>query len=70
MKPGMTVPARCWEMVMRKLAYSIHEVCRETSFGKTKVYQLCSEGKLDARKIGRRTIITGESLERLIAGGA
>jgi len=55
---------------MRKLAYSVREVGRETTFGKTKIYELIAGGKLEARKIGRRTIITGESLERLIAGGA
>jgi excisionase family DNA binding protein len=55
---------------MRKLAYSVSEVCRETTFGKTKIYELIAAGKLDARKIGRRTIITGESLERLIEGEA
>lgn len=48
---------------MRKLAYSISEVCRETSFGKTKIYELIAAKKLDARKIGRRTIVTGDSLE-------
>ncbi len=52
-----------------KLAFSIAEVCQQITCGKTKVYELIAANKLDARKIGRRTIVTGESLERLIAEG-
>ena len=39
------------------LAYSVSEACRMSSLGKTRLYQLISEGHLEARKIGRRTVI-------------
>ena len=52
------------------LAYSIADACRVSSIGKTRLYQLINEGKLEARKIGKRTLIPAESLRRLIAGEA
>lgn len=30
------------------IAYSVSEACRVSSLGRTKIYQLISEGKLDA----------------------
>lgn len=53
---------------LEPIAYSIAEACRVSSLGKTRVYQLISEGKLEARKVGKRTLIPAESLRRLIAG--
>jgi len=47
-------------------AVSVKEVCSATSLGRTKVYQLIEEGRLDRRKVGRRTLITVESIERLL----
>jgi len=52
------------------LAYSISDACRVSSIGKTRLYQLINEGKLEARKLGKRTLIPAESLRRLIAGEA
>jgi excisionase family DNA binding protein len=50
------------------LAYSVAEACRATSLGKTRIYQLINAGQLSARKVGKRTLISAESLRRLIAG--
>ena len=50
------------------LAYSVKEACRVSSIGRTRLYQLIAEGRLEARKIGRRTIIPAESLRALIEG--
>lgn len=50
------------------IAYSIADACRVSSIGKTRLYQLINEGKLEARKLGKRTLIPAESLRRLIAG--
>lgn len=52
------------------LAYSIADACQLSSLGKTYVYKLIKEGKLTARKVGNRTLITAESLRRLIDKGA
>jgi excisionase family DNA binding protein len=50
------------------LAYSIADACRITSIGRTRLYALIAEGRLDVRKIGRRTIIPAASLRALIGG--
>lgn len=50
------------------LAYSISEACRITSIGRTRLYGLIAEGRLEVRKIGRRTLIPAASLRALIEG--
>lgn len=52
------------------LAYSIAEAARVTTLGKTRIYELIREGKLQARKIGKRNIIPASSLRALIEGEA
>ncbi len=51
------------------LAYSIPDACRVSTICKTGIYALIAAGKLEARKIGRRTVIPADSLKRLIAEG-
>lgn len=50
------------------LAYSVAEACRVSSLGRTRLYSLISEGRLEARKINKRTLIPAASLRRLIDG--
>ena len=50
------------------LAYSIADACKVSSIGKTRLYSLIAEGRLEARKIGRRTLIPAASLRALIEG--
>lgn len=50
------------------LAYTVAEACRVSTIGKTRLYQLIAEGKLEARKIGKRTLIVAASLRSLIEG--
>lgn len=52
------------------LAYSIADACRVSSIGRTRLYSLIKEGKLDARKVGKRTLIPAASLRALIEGKA
>lgn len=52
------------------LAYSVTEACRVTSIGRTRLYILIAEGRLEVRKIGRRTLIPAASLRALIEGEA
>jgi len=52
------------------LAYSVADACKVSSIGKTRLYALIAEGRLDARKIGKRTLIPAASLRRLIEGDA
>lgn len=51
------------------LAYSIADAVRVSSIGRTRLYALINEGRLEARKIGKRTLIPAASLRRLIEGG-
>ncbi|OHC97812.1 MAG: excisionase [Sphingomonadales bacterium RIFCSPLOWO2_12_FULL_63_15] len=57
-------------IVPEPLAYSVNEACRLSTLGKTRLYQLIAEGRLEARKIGKRTLIPAASLRRLIDGEA
>ena len=52
------------------LAYSVSDACRVTSIGRTRIYELIKEGRLEARKIGQRTVIPASSLRALIEGEA
>ncbi|NRD88531.1 excisionase [Sphingopyxis sp. BSNA05] len=53
---------------MQPLAYSINEACRVSSLGRTRIYQLIGEKRLQVRKIGKRTLIPAASLRNLISG--
>ena len=51
-----------------KLAFSRKEACETLSIGNTKLHELLNSHKLKAFKIGRKTLITGDSLRALISG--
>lgn len=53
-----------------KIAYSIMEACDATSLGKTTIYALIRDGRLKTVRIGRRTLIPGESLQALLCAQA
>ena len=50
-----------------KLAYSIPEAATAISIGRSKLYELIAEGRVETRKIGKRTVIPAASLHRLLA---
>lgn len=50
------------------LAYSIKEASRATSLGRSRLYQLIAEGKLQAVKVGNRTLIPAAALRKLVSG--
>ena len=52
------------------LAYSVADAIRVSSIKKTRLYQLIKEGRLEARKVGKRTLIPAASLRALIEQGA
>lgn len=52
-----------------KLAFTIPEACHAIGIGRSKMYELISQGRVETRKIGKRTIIPADSLRGLIAGG-
>lgn len=52
--------------VREKLAMSIGEASMRASLGRDHLYCAIREGRLEAKKVGRRTLITLESLERYL----
>jgi excisionase family DNA binding protein len=55
---------------MERFAYSINETARALSMGRTSIYAMIADGRLEAFKLGRRTLIRAESIRRLIDGQA
>ena len=55
---------------MQKLLYTTREARDAISCGVTRLYEHINSGRLEARRFGRRTYITGESLHALVASMA
>lgn len=53
---------------MEKLLVSITDAAKALSLGRTSIYELMRSGELETRKMGRRRLITAESLRRLVNG--
>ena len=53
---------------MEKLAYSINETARALSMGRTSIYAMIADGRLEAFKLGRRSLIKAESIRQLVEG--
>lgn len=53
---------------MNKLAYSINETARLLSLGRTSIYAMINAGRLEAFKLGTRTLIKADSIHRLVDG--
>jgi excisionase family DNA binding protein len=56
------------EPSLRRLLYSPKETEALLGISHATCYRLINAGKLDARKIGGKTAITAESIERFLAG--
>ncbi len=53
---------------METLAVSINDTAKALSLGRTSIYALIGDGRLEAFKFGRRTLVKAESIRRLVAG--
>jgi excisionase family DNA binding protein len=53
---------------MERLAVSINDTAKALSLGRTSIYSMIADGRLDAFKLGRRTLVKAESIRRLIDG--
>jgi excisionase family DNA binding protein len=47
-------------------ACTIREACHVTGLGKTSIYELINQGKLQSVAIGRRRLVLVESIEALL----
>lgn len=52
---------------MEKLLVSITDAAKALSLGRTSIYELMRTGQLETLKMGRRRLITADSLRRLVA---
>jgi len=52
--------------ISEKLALSIDEASKYSTIGKTRLYQAINEGKLTAKKMGRKTLILRSDLESFL----
>ncbi len=52
-----------------KIAYTVDEALAAIGIGRTNFYKLANEGKVVLKKVGGRTLVTAESLHRLIEEG-
>jgi excisionase family DNA binding protein len=52
----------------RRMAMSVAEAAVEAGVGRDHIYGAIRDGRLEARKLGRRTIITYDALERFLNG--
>ena len=51
---------------MEQLAYSINDTAKTLSLGRTTIYLLIKEGRLETFKLGRRTLVKADSIRRLV----
>ena len=52
---------------MEPLAVSIKDAAKALGLGRTSIYAMIADGRLEAFKIGRRTLVRVESITRLVA---
>lgn len=53
---------------MEIIAASINDSAKALSLGRTSIYALIREGRLETVKMGRRTLVKVESIRRLMRG--
>jgi excisionase family DNA binding protein len=52
---------------MEPLAVSINDTAKVLGLGRTTIYAMIADGRLEAFKLGRRTLVKAESIRRLVA---
>lgn len=51
---------------LMKMAYSVDEAAMRAGLGRDAIYSAVREGKLEAKKMGRRTLVTADALRRYL----
>jgi excisionase family DNA binding protein len=52
---------------MELLAVSINDTAKTLGLRRTSIYAMIADGRLEAFKLGRRTLIRAESIRQLVA---
>lgn len=52
---------------LQREGFSIGEACTVAGIGRTKIYEAISEGRLKARKFGKRTIVLRADLQAFLS---
>lgn len=52
---------------MEPLALSINDTAKALGLGRTSIYAMIADGRLEAFRLGRRRLIRTESIKRLVA---
>jgi len=52
---------------LEPLAVSINDTAKALGIGRTSIYAMLADGRLESFKLGRRTLIRAESIRRLVA---
>jgi excisionase family DNA binding protein len=68
MQTDQIIAAAIQEGQRRRIALSVAEAAVEAGVGRDQVYAAIRDGRLEARKWGRRTLITYEALQRFLNG--
>jgi len=68
---GVARQHSCWPLrrkatQMEPVTVTINGAEKALNIGKTKLYELISEGRLKTVKIGRRTLVTTDSIRALV----
>ena len=53
---------------MEPLATTVKDTAKALGLGKTSIYDLIRQGRLEKIKLGRRTLVTVASIRRLVEG--
>lgn len=51
---------------MNPYSFTIEEACRRSGIGRTKLFELLNNGSIPRRKLGRKTLILAEDLQRFL----
>lgn len=53
---------------MERITYSIKETGKALGIGRTLIYEMIDDGRLEVIKVGRRTLVKAASIKRLVDG--
>lgn len=56
--------------IQQRMTCTVREACQASGLGKTKLYELIGNGRLDTMRVGRRRLVKVQSLSGLLSVGA